>query len=98
MYAVGLGYSNREIAEALNIEVQTVKNHLNSVMKKMHVHDRAQAFGLARENGWVPQTQEQLLTALEVAIGKPGGVAATFGLVRFDGAAGEAKRCPSPPE
>ena len=53
--AVGLGCSNREIAELLHIELQTVKNHLYSVMRKMRVHDRRQAFELARENGLIPE-------------------------------------------
>ena len=37
------GLSNKEIAARLNIEVATVKNHVHSVLIKLHVHSRGEA-------------------------------------------------------
>lgn len=43
------GYSNQEIAEALTIEVGTVKNHVHSILKKLNVDSRKRAAILARQ-------------------------------------------------
>jgi len=37
------GYSNREIAQALNLAEGTVKNHLSSILAKLGVRDRTRA-------------------------------------------------------
>jgi two-component system nitrate/nitrite response regulator NarL len=37
------GFSNKEIAERLVIEVPTVKNHVHNILTKMRVHRRGQA-------------------------------------------------------
>lgn len=47
------GQSNRRIAETLDISEKTVKNHVSSLFKKMHVHDRTQAVVMAIRNNWV---------------------------------------------
>src|SRR5690625_559639 len=47
------GLSNRRIAETLDISEKTVKNHVSSLFKKMHVHDRTQAVVMAIRNNWV---------------------------------------------
>ncbi len=47
-----MGYTNREIAEALFITEQTVKNHMTSVMRKLSVTDRVAALRVAMCNGW----------------------------------------------
>jgi DNA-binding NarL/FixJ family response regulator len=47
-----MGYTNREIAEALFITEQTVKNHMTSVMRKLDVTDRVAALRVAMCNGW----------------------------------------------
>jgi RNA polymerase sigma factor (sigma-70 family) len=47
------GRSNREIARAMNISEQTVKNHLTSVMRKLAVNDRTHAVVYALQQGWI---------------------------------------------
>jgi two-component system, NarL family, nitrate/nitrite response regulator NarL len=46
---VDKGFSNKEIARALNISFATVKNHVHHILDKLHVHRRTQA--LARMRG-----------------------------------------------
>ena len=50
---VAQGLSNREIADALYITEQTVKNHMTSVLRKLEVTDRVQAVLYAVRQGWV---------------------------------------------
>jgi len=47
--------SNAEIAERLVISEYTVKNHMKSILSKLHLHNRHQAaaYGIAR--GWLPR-------------------------------------------
>lgn len=47
--------SNAEIAESLVISEHTVKNHMKSILSKLHLHNRHQAaaYGVAR--GWLPR-------------------------------------------
>ncbi len=37
------GYSNKEIADKLNLSVETVRSHLKHIYEKMHVRSRAEA-------------------------------------------------------
>ncbi len=56
---VAQGLSNREIAGALYITEQTVKNHMTSVLRKLQVDDRVAALRYAVQKGWAeigPQT------------------------------------------
>ncbi|HVA89368.1 MAG TPA: response regulator transcription factor [Chloroflexota bacterium] len=51
--------SNTEIAERLVITVHTVKNHMKSILSKLHLHNRHQAaaYGVAR--GWLPRPKRR---------------------------------------
>jgi two-component system, NarL family, nitrate/nitrite response regulator NarL len=40
---IDAGLSNKEIAQRLNIEVTTVKNHVHNILEKLHVTTRAEA-------------------------------------------------------
>ena len=53
--------SNREIAIRLSLSEHTVKNHLKSILRKLHLRSRQQAalYGLSR--GWIrPQSERRL--------------------------------------
>jgi DNA-binding NarL/FixJ family response regulator len=45
------GLSNREIAETLIVSTETVKTHVSSIFRKMHVSDRAQAVSKGFRSG-----------------------------------------------
>jgi DNA-binding NarL/FixJ family response regulator len=47
------GYSNREIASALDLSEGTVKNHVSNILGKLHVRDRTRAVLKAIEKGYV---------------------------------------------
>lgn len=47
------GLSNKEIADSLHLSESTVKNHVNSLLSKLHVKDRTQAVTTALKRGMV---------------------------------------------
>ena len=47
------GYSNKEIAEALGLAYQTVKNNFHRLMKKLGAKTNAQALLLAMQSGMI---------------------------------------------
>jgi len=48
------GNSNKEIARALRISDQTVKNHITAILSKLHVNDRTAAVVCALRQRWIP--------------------------------------------
>lgn len=47
------GYSNKEIAETLDIAYQTVKNNFHKLMKKLGARNNTQALLLAMQSGMI---------------------------------------------
>lgn len=45
-------YDNGEIADQLNLAVQTVKNHISSIYEKLEVHSRIRLIRLCHAYGW----------------------------------------------
>ncbi len=50
---VAMGLKNREIGVSLGISVETVKEHVQNILRKLQVNDRTQAAVKAHKNGWV---------------------------------------------
>jgi DNA-binding NarL/FixJ family response regulator len=53
---VAEGLSNKEIASRLQVEIQTVKNHVHNILEKLEVHDRLDAAKRAMHLGLFPRT------------------------------------------
>lgn len=50
---IAQGRTNKEVAYALAISEQTVKNHMSSILRKLSVNDRTQAVVYAIRQGWI---------------------------------------------
>lgn len=50
---VSMGLSNREIGKSLGISVETVKEHVQNILRKLDVNDRTQAAVWALKNGMI---------------------------------------------
>ena len=49
---IAQGMTNKQVAYALSISEQTVKNHM-SILRKLSVNDRTQAVVYAMRQGWI---------------------------------------------
>ena len=47
------GYLNKQIADALNVSEQTIKNHITSILRKLDANARTQAVVIAIKKGLV---------------------------------------------
>jgi DNA-binding NarL/FixJ family response regulator len=50
------GLSNKEVAQRLCVEVQTVKNHVHNILDKLQLHNRLEAVQYARERNLLTKT------------------------------------------
>ena len=50
---VSMGLSNREVGKSLGISVETVKEHVQNILRKLDVNDRTQAAVWALKNGMI---------------------------------------------
>ena len=50
---VANGNTNKQIAAALQISEQTIKNHVSAILRKLNANDRAHAVVLAMRHGWI---------------------------------------------
>ena len=50
---LGLGQSNKQIAQGLDCSIKTVKNHLNSIFQKFNVSNRTEAVVMGIERGLI---------------------------------------------
>ena len=50
---VALGLSNKEIGQSLGISIETVKEHVQNILRKISVNDRTQAAVWAVRRGLV---------------------------------------------
>jgi len=50
---VANGNTNKQIASALEISEQTIKNHVSAILRKLNANDRAHAVVLAIRHGWI---------------------------------------------
>jgi DNA-binding NarL/FixJ family response regulator len=50
---IAQGMTNKQVAYALSISEQTVKNHMSSILRKLSVNDRTQAVVYAMRQGWI---------------------------------------------
>ena len=56
--AIARGMTNKDVAEALSIGEQTVKNHVTSILRKLAVNGRTQAVLYALRKSWIGISDE----------------------------------------
>lgn len=54
---VARGYGNKQIAHALGISEQTIKNHMTSILRKLDASDRTHAVVMAMQSGWITTSE-----------------------------------------
>jgi len=55
---ISQGHGNKQIAAALSINEQTVKNQMSGIMAKLHANNRTHAVVLALNSGWLDMPSE----------------------------------------
>ena len=55
---IAQGMTNKQVAYALTISEQTVKNHMSSILRKLSVNDRTQAVVYAMRQGWIRMPED----------------------------------------
>jgi two-component system, NarL family, nitrate/nitrite response regulator NarL len=60
---LGRGFSNKEIARALDVAERTVKAHVSAVFEALNVRNRTQAVLVAQRRGFLPATSAGVLPA-----------------------------------
>ena len=55
---IAQGMTNKQVAYALSISEQTVKNHMSSSLRKLSVNDRTQAVVYAMRQGWIRMPED----------------------------------------
>jgi DNA-binding NarL/FixJ family response regulator len=55
---IAQGMTNKQVAYALGISEQTVKNHMSSILRKLSVNDRTQAVVYAMRQGWIRMPED----------------------------------------
>jgi DNA-binding NarL/FixJ family response regulator len=55
---IAQGMTNKQVAWALSISEQTVKNHMSSILRKLAVNDRTQAVVYAMRQGWIRMPED----------------------------------------
>lgn len=53
---VGEGYTHEQISKRLHVSPKTTRNQMNSVLRKLDVHDRAHAIVVALRAGYLPKS------------------------------------------
>ena len=54
---IAAGLSNKEIAQQLSIEPQTVKNHIHNILDKLQLHNRLETVQYAHERNLLNKQQ-----------------------------------------
>ena len=57
---IAQGMTNKQVAYALSISEQTVKNHMSSILRKLSVNDRTQAVVYAMRQGWIRMPEDTI--------------------------------------
>jgi DNA-binding NarL/FixJ family response regulator len=65
---MSVGLNNKDIARYLDIAFHTVKNHSHNILKKLQVHSRRDAIGLAYQRGIIDKTIHSSLGLLQGVI------------------------------
>jgi two-component system, NarL family, nitrate/nitrite response regulator NarL len=60
---LGRGFSNKEIARALDVAERTVKAHVSAVFEALNVRNRTQAVLVAQRRGFLPASQSGFAAA-----------------------------------